>query len=427
MKVVTLGLAVLMSCVAVAQQPTPEEQQAVARFFQVFQERSAPLVKDGNLLGQLELVRELHREHASNAGVQDFTRQLLGTFYSFLGRDQLALEQFDAQPADRAERAKAPSLDGFTPVPAVDAVVEAARGARAVFVNEAHHVARHRVLTMELLAPLYAQGYRYFAAETFAATDAELNTRGYPSRATGFYSREPIFGALVREALRVGYTLVQYEPENPADQDARETGQARNLYERVFAKDPEAKVLVHAGYDHINESGGLGGVPAMAERFREISGLDPLTIDQTTMRERSAPEFEGPFYRETEAAHRFTVPTVFATGGEVWSLRPGSHDMTVFMPRTAYVDGRPAWLADLGRRAVRVPSEACTTPPCAVFAWREADAADAVPVDALLVDRVEHAGTPPTLMLPPGDYRLESRDASGRVLHAWNARVEPAR
>ena len=101
--------------------------------------------------------------------------------------------------------------------------------------------------------------------------------------------------------------------------------------------------------------------------------------------------------------------------------------MTVFMPRTTYADGRPVWLADLCRRAERVPSDACAEPPCAIFAWREADAADAVPVDALLVDRVEDAGTPPTLMLPPGDYRLESRDASGRVLHAWNARVEPAR
>ena len=78
----------------------------------------------------------------------------------------------------------------------------------------------------------------------------------------------------MRTALRLGFTLVPYEAAS-ATQDARESGQARNLVERILRKDPHARVIVHAGYEHINESGLLIGAKPMAVRFREMTASIP--------------------------------------------------------------------------------------------------------------------------------------------------------
>ena len=72
----------------------------------------------------------------------------------------------------------------------------------------------------------------------------------------------------------------------------------------------DARVLVHAGYSHINESGELAGAKPMAIRFRELTGINPLTIDQTTMLEHSVRAKEHPAYgRVVDRAAR-TAPFV---------------------------------------------------------------------------------------------------------------------
>src|SRR5690606_40890822 len=93
----------------------------------------------------------------------------------------------------------------------------------------------------------------------------------------------PVFADLVRHAISIGYTVVGYES---ADSD-RESGQAKNLYERTLGKDKEAKVVVLAGYAHIEEE------PVQNRRwtaniFKELSGINPLTINQTKTTTKTA-------------------------------------------------------------------------------------------------------------------------------------------
>ena len=120
---------------------------------------------------------------------------------------------------------------------------------------------------------------------------------------TGLYARDPAFGDLIRRAIGLGYTVLAYEaspqdmrprPEDRSPIDAtnrRERGQARNIFEQTFKKDPDAKVLVIGGRDHIAEAVGEQWKP-MGAVLKEISGINPLTINLFTLAEHSQPEFE---------------------------------------------------------------------------------------------------------------------------------------
>ena len=176
--------------------------------------------------------------------------------------------------------------------------------------------------------------------------------------ASGYYSNEPLFGEILREARRLGYTLVPYEAIGATSQDARETGQATNLRDRIFRDHPDARVLVHAGYSHIDESGTLGGAKPMAVRFRELTGIDPLTVDQTTMREHATRDRERGEYRHVVDRAGWTMPFVLVEPtGQAWTNRPGVHDDGI--PAADAVTRREAGLAVALGRTAAVSNSRC--------------------------------------------------------------------
>ncbi|MGB5929220.1 MAG: hypothetical protein WBH03_13660, partial [Cyclobacteriaceae bacterium] len=90
-------------------------------------------------------------------------------------------------------------------------IVEQAQQYHYTLINEAHYSSQHRQFTKSLLAPLYEQGYRYLALETLQASIEELRDTQYPLMETGYYTKDPVFANLVREAIRLGYTLISYD------------------------------------------------------------------------------------------------------------------------------------------------------------------------------------------------------------------------
>lgn len=140
---------------------------------------------------------------------------------------------------------------------------------QVVMFNEAHHVPKHRYLVGVLLDDLYNEGFRYLALEAFA-NDSLLSNLGFPTSENGFYIQEPVFSNLIRKAYNIGYTIFGYDHFG----ENREKEQANNIYEKTIKNNPEAKVIVLAGYSHIRTD-------KMAGEFYNISGIKPLTIDQT--------------------------------------------------------------------------------------------------------------------------------------------------
>lgn len=121
--------------------------------------------------------------------------------------------------------------------------------------------------------------------EVLFETNDSLQTRGYPLLSTGFYVREAEITELIREAIRLGFELIPYEDMEIKN---REKGQAENLYCRTLARDPQAKVIVLAGYAHINEKQAEERSRWMATYFKELAQTDPLTINQTEFEKYSA-------------------------------------------------------------------------------------------------------------------------------------------
>ena len=86
----------------------------------------------------------------------------------------------------------------------------------------------------------------------------------------------------------MGYTLVSYEDTAAGVHtvNQRDSIQAQNIYS-VLQQDTAAKILVYAAYAHISKKMSPEGYVPMGLAFKQISGIDPYSIDQTDMSEES--------------------------------------------------------------------------------------------------------------------------------------------
>ncbi|WP_073105003.1 hypothetical protein [Hymenobacter daecheongensis] len=338
--------------------------------------------------------------------------------YSYIGQYQAALEAWDTprQPLRKLPTADSAAFAALHGVPAHSYILGRARTARIVIINEAHHNPRHRAFTASLLPDLAGLGFRYFAVEGLNEQDSVLNQRGYPMLQSGFYTKEPQFSNLLRLAARTRYQLVPYDygfshaGDAGARVEGREMAQARNI-QRILQADPQAKIVVHCGFSHLNEGpNGLGGQPAMARRLRELTGIDPLTIDQTELSESGTRGGENARYRLARAAGSAVLlddrqQPFTATGNDM------TVDLMVFHPRTTYRAGRPTWVFGAGRRPVAVAGRVTVGFPCLVLAYAAGEAlAQAIPVDVVELQR---ARPPQQLALAPGKYTIVAKDQVG--------------
>ena len=240
-------------------------------------------------------------------------------------------------------------------------------------------------------------------------------------RATGYYTKEPVFAGFVNSALADGWKLVAYEADVTAFAPGtgaaerlrlREEEQARHLVERIFAKDKAAKVFVYVGYGHVHKNpAGNGGV-MMAEYLRRMTGLATLNVDQVQQFAHPDPGKEGPTYAGLVRKFPTDAPFVLrAADGSHPVLRnsPGSVDLEVIHPRYAMHDGRPDWLRTLaGRHPRAIPADLLPRQGRRVIkAYRKDDGPDAVPTDIVLVEPSKPA---PALMLPAGEFRFAVED-----------------
>ena len=348
---------------------------------------------------------------------------------SMVGNHAAALSYMDAYRESRQD-----SLQDFpssaTSIPAAEYVIERARNHQIVMVNERHHASSDRLLTMELLAPLAEQGFRYLAIEP-ALNGDPINKRGYPVPQTGFYVNDVVFAEVVRSAIELGYQIIAYEiePEQRTStdsasqmnrQDQREWWQAKNIATKVFDINSEAKLLVHVGYAHLWEFGTDNWAP-MAHYLRQFTGLDPLTIDQTEFSERSKPELEHPLRTRSRELGLLDKDAIVLIDSEGEPVRPHEAvDLAVFGITTRYANGRPTWMSMGGRRqAMNFATPECAARVCIVEA-RRAGFADEVPLDRVEVTSAEST----TLYLPAGkDIVVDVMGLDRSTLATRNLRV----
>jgi hypothetical protein len=304
---------------------------------------------------------------------------------AFTGDEVAAFARRPVQPSGAMDT---PDLTGARSEDAIDAIARAARGRRVVILNEAHHVSRDRAFALTVALRLRQEGFGWFAAEGFAeklrlrpspALLAQSPVQPAPAVGapvtdeTGVYLPDPVFAELVRGVHEAGMRLFAYErrkaqrkpapiPDFGAD-PAREQAQAENLA-WLLQQQPRARIFVYCGYGHACKTP-PDGVVRMAARLQSLTGLDPLSVDQSA----GAP---GPERRLEEPALTAVLDRlrlrrsacVTLADGSPLILRKsyrGGFDLGVVHPRLPYVKGRPGWLAAApGRRlaTVRLPNGA---------------------------------------------------------------------
>ncbi len=398
--------------------------------FQIYQDG----LKENNYLTPLIELKRDEAEYMKSMW-SGLLPDLLGYLNSFVGRYDEAyvyLDEHFAKQRDPQPDIQNSPLENYEMHKAHESIVSLADDYQVVMINEEHDTPMHRAFTTRLLSDLYGKGFRYLAGETLGEDMEALNARGYPIQKTGFYSVDPVYGDMLRTALKLGFKLIPYEhkpkercvptAENPNFcQDERERGQAQNLYDNIFKNDPNAKVLVHVGRGH-NQKLKQPDWAMMAWHFQNISGIEPLSINQM-LSERSEPRFEKPEYRYVTKTREFNEPIVFKSKtGEWWNGH--GFDLIVYHPRSQYEQGRPVWLKMEGRRKpvtikkILVPK---TNVNQLVQAFVEDESADAIPMDQVIITGPENV---PVLMLPKGRFQIRAMDEAGKIAGQYKFTVK---
>lgn len=384
-----------------------------------------------DLLAQYQVMRRAWASDGQPAFRAIFG-QYLSWYQSFIGDYKDAELSFSIDQKPLRDDAPSPiNQPGLHSVPALNYIPNLAKNHRVVFLNEAHNIALTRTLTVRLLKPLREEGFNVFAVETLYHSDiAALNKRGYPTTASGFYTREPIYAEMVRTALKLGYKVVAYEADANHTGNAREAQQAENLW-KILKDDPNARLVVNAGYAHIQKTGQFLGAQSMAEHFMKDSGITPLSVEQTVLTPHQNSGMNHPDYDAIVGALHPKQPIAFVDKDDKpWSLRPG-YDLSVIFPEEHFAYDRPTWAGLWGARVpVTVNGTVCQDHyPCMVAARYADEGDDAIPADRMVLDpvplmtigdiKVTTSGTSSTpigqlYLRPDHRYRLTVSDERGR-------------
>lgn len=302
---------------------------------------------------------------------------------------------------------------------AIAEIVRRARNTGIVILNEAHSNPRDRAFAWRVAQALRPLGYSVLAAETFdnepphggkPTVVEQLSQDRFVRISTGFYTRDPVYAAFLRNAIAIGYQPVAYEQnslQRPKDDlprgqsiETREQAEADNLT-AIHRRLPTAKLLIYVGHSHVAEAAideeGGGKIEWMAARLKRMTGIDPLTIDQTTLTDVPASTRQS-YYMA--AAHIKNNDGILFEGDRplVLGQYAGAVDVQVVHPRRTYRYGRPAWLADLGGEPFSVPKKLIPTNGHRLVQVFAATApADAIPLDQVVVQ----AGFPPAMLIAP--------------------------
>ncbi|AWA30349.1 hypothetical protein HYN48_09755 [Flavobacterium magnum] len=348
--------------------------------------------------------------------------QLSATDYSISGHYEKALQDWDKN-GSRAQQLSAQDSAYFRSFQKYDAkayIVNRSKNEKVIIINEAHHNARHRVFTASLLQGLYDNGYRYFGLE--ALSDTLINNRKFVTSESGYYTNEPQMANLIREAIRIGFTVFGYDAEDVSNGKQREIAQAQHI-SKLMKAHPEAKFLIHCGWDHAIEGtpGNKSWEKAMAGRLKELTGIDPFTIDQTAYSEKSNVALSSPFI---EMAHTEKTVILVDSHGKTFngSATNDQTDCRIIHPATRYLHGRPDWLLmDGARKSYAVPKSRIKECPVLVLAYREKEAEhDGIPADLI---EITNRDTPASLILSEGRYTIVMKDRNYKTINTFQAKV----
>lgn len=371
-----------------------------------------------NYLAPLNAIKKIKIDTAEKRGLNTWLQAMM-TYYSFLEDYPHLLFYSDYRFKDQINTEKVVYDTAFvrqhTLINASDYITTRAKLSQVTMINEAHHLPYHRALMLSMLKRFYDGGYRYLAIE--ALEDSLINRKKYPDYDAGYYIHEPLFGELLRQAKKIGFIMISYDPEEDCDQKSedpnycnrfRDSLMAVNLV-RVLNKDPKAKMLVYAGYDHIHE-GSVNSWKKMAQYFKEFSGIDPFTVDLTQQVQHLYPQLEEKEFISINKFKHIQQPVIALRGNKAWH---GKYvDATVIFPIYNIKNKRSTLLSIAGLRKPYNLSIFQLKPNQLVQAFYSYEKpGNRIPADQLLINNGNNV-----LFLFKGKYVLEIKNSKGMLI-----------
>lgn len=343
--------------------------------------------------------------------------------FSISGHFRKALDAWDKNGSGIPKLSSEDSLyfKSFYPQPAADYIISRCGNEQVIIINEAHHNPMHRAFTESLLQGLYSKGYRFLGLE--ALFDSVINKRRFATTESGYYTQEPQMANLIREAIRIGFTVFGYEASQGKNGKEREIEQAKNIAV-VMSKNPDSKFLIHCGYDHVIE-----GTPptkswekAMAGRLKEYTGINPFTIDQVKYSEKGDPKFNHPYIKLAESE----FPSVMVNlKGQLFNGKKDNDqiDCAIIHPTTKYLHGKPDWLSISGlRREFVIPDSLINQLPVLIFAYRKNEFGNnGIPAD---IAEIESKGQSVPLLLEKGEYKIIMKNKEYNTVSEFDHKIE---
>jgi len=349
--------------------------------------------------------------------------QIAATEYSISGNYKKALQTWDKTMSKISSITAQDSayFKSFKPQDAKKYILNRSKNEKLIILNEAHNNSRHRVFTTSLLKGLYKNGYRFLGMEMLG--DTLINQRKFPIQEKGIaYTNESQSANLIREAIKIGFTLFEYEYNGKTGKD-REIGQSENIA-TIMIQNPNAKFLIHCGYDHLNE--GIPGIKqwekAMAARVNDLTGVNPFTIDQIPGSEKGDLKFNSPYIQLAN----IKKPSVMLNAkGEIYNgkINTKRADCTIIFPISTYTNERPDWLRLEGmRKPFTVPTQAIATFPVLIFAYHDNEFdQNGVPADVVEITSKEQNVD---LILSKGDYRIIVKNRSYKIIQDYVVKIK---
>jgi hypothetical protein len=342
------------------------------------------------------------------------------TEMSFSGYYKEVLQLWDKNGVRKPKTTAEDSLyfSNSKKVSAKEYIIQQSKNTQIVIINEAHHIANHRTFTKSLLKDLYDNGYRYLGLE--ALFESTINDRKFPVIESGYYTKEPEFGNLISEALKIGYTLFKYEASEGKNGKEREIEQAQNI-QNFIESVPVGKVLIHCGYAHAFENDYPAWGKAMAGRLKENMNIDPLTIDQTMFLERSDEENNHLFIQLNNTKQPIVL---IDENGHVFNGKSAvkQTDMVIIHPKTEYTNNRQNWLMS-GKEKYTIPSSKIkSNEPLLVLAYRINEfEKDGIPVDIIEIN--DHTSAK-ELYLSKGSYTIVMKNKDYTIVDKYTIEVK---
>jgi len=227
----------------------------------------------GNYLSPLARLKSIEKNYGITPN--SFFSQALNTYQSFVG-----VETKNIFPSSEKTIESLKTIPFLKNNDAKDALIKNIAKNQVVMFNEAHVYPRQRYLISSLLDTLYKLNFRVLALE--ALFKEPTGDKIFPNLQSGFYVREPQMANLIRHAQSLGFRIVSYE-DTLENSKGREIMEAENLFNSTLKKSPKEKIIVLAGVQHIEENPMPNNKRWMASYFKEMSGVDPLSINQTAL------------------------------------------------------------------------------------------------------------------------------------------------